>query len=195
MNDTYIFKTKKPICSNRYLWSPLIKILSTCDLRDKNIFEIGCGNGATANMLTKSGFRVTGVDTSMSGIEIANKCYPHLNLFQGSAYDDLSAKYGKFPIVISLEVIEHLYYPRTFAKSVYNLLEDRGMGVISTPYHGYFKNLVLALSGKMDAHFSALWDGGHIKFWSMRTLKSLLSETGFKKLNISSFAPLKRREA
>lgn len=31
----------------------------------------------------------------------------------------------------------------------------------------------------MDAHFTALWDHGHIKFWSIRTLGELLREAGF----------------
>ena len=53
------------------------------------------------------------------------------------------------------------------------------MAIISTPYHGYWKNLALALSGRMDAHFTALWDHGHIKFWSRRTLGDLLREAGF----------------
>ena len=37
----------------------------------------------------------------------------------------------------------------------------------------------MALSGKMDAHFTALWDHGHIKFWSIKTLSALLREAGF----------------
>jgi len=37
----------------------------------------------------------------------------------------------------------------------------------------------MALSGKTDAHFTALWDHGHIKFWSVRTLGELLGEVGF----------------
>jgi 2-polyprenyl-6-hydroxyphenyl methylase/3-demethylubiquinone-9 3-methyltransferase len=32
----------------------------------------------------------------------------------------------------------------------------------------------------MDAHFTALWDYGHIKFWSQRTLTILLQEAGFR---------------
>ena len=39
---------------------------------------------------------------------------------------------------------------------------------------------MLALTGKMDDHFTALWDHGHIKFWSMKTLSTLLEETGFR---------------
>ncbi len=35
-------------------------------------------------------------------------------------------------------------------------------------------------SGKLDRHFTALWDGGHIKFWSRRTLSALLQEAGFE---------------
>ena len=46
--------------------------------------------------------------------------------------------------------------------------------------HGYVKNLALAASGKLDAHFTARWDGGHIKFWSRRTLTTLLTEAGFE---------------
>lgn len=32
----------------------------------------------------------------------------------------------------------------------------------------------------MDAHFTALWDGGHIKFWSVETMTALLAEAGFE---------------
>jgi 2-polyprenyl-6-hydroxyphenyl methylase/3-demethylubiquinone-9 3-methyltransferase len=48
------------------------------------------------------------------------------------------------------------------------------------PYHGYWKNLTLALTGRMDAHFTALWDHGHIKLWSLRTLGQFLQEAGFQ---------------
>jgi len=37
----------------------------------------------------------------------------------------------------------------------------------------------MALTGKMDSHFTALWDHGHIKFWSIKTLTTLLTEAGF----------------
>jgi 2-polyprenyl-6-hydroxyphenyl methylase/3-demethylubiquinone-9 3-methyltransferase len=82
-------------------------------------------------------------------------------------------------MVLSLEVIEHLYSPRLFVDRARDALVDRGSLVLSTPFHGYWKNLALALAGKLDAHFTALWDGGHIKFWSERTLRALLEERGF----------------
>ena len=113
---------------------------------------------------------------------MANARYPHLKLYLGSAYDDLAARYGRFPVVTSLEVVEHVYSPRQYAATLFDLLEPGGVAFISTPYHGYWKNLALALSGKMDAHFTALWDHGHIKFWSVRTLRQLLQEAGFTEI-------------
>lgn len=96
-----------------------------------------------------------------------------------SCYDPLAERFGSFEVVISLEVIEHIYYPRKFVGSVYDLLRPGGIIILSTPYRSYLKNLTLALAGKMDAHFTALWDGGHIKFWSVKTLAALLAEAGF----------------
>ena len=60
-----------------------------------------------------------------------------------------------------------------------------GTAILSTPYHGYWKNLALALSGQMDRHFTALWDHGHIKFWSMKTLALLLEEAGFRDIRFA----------
>lgn len=60
-----------------------------------------------------------------------------------------------------------------------NLVRPGGGVVVSTPYHGYFKNVALAASGQMDKHFTALWDGGHIKFFSIDTLTRLPTGAGF----------------
>ncbi len=146
--------------------------------RGQRVFDLGCGNGALARYLKGLGHEVTGVDPSESGIAIARRADPDLRLDVGNAYEDLAGRYGCFPFVVSLEVVEHVYHPRQYARCVRDLLEPGGRAIISTPYHGYLKNLALALSGKMDAHFTALWDHGHIKFWSVKTLSALFAEQG-----------------
>ncbi|SFU83143.1 2-polyprenyl-6-hydroxyphenyl methylase / 3-demethylubiquinone-9 3-methyltransferase [Methylobacterium sp. 174MFSha1.1] len=160
-----------------YLLAPVMQIID--DRRPDKIFELGCGNGSLAAHLTEKGYCVTGVDPSADGIGVARTRFPSLKLEVGSAYDNLAERYGRFPLVLSLEVVEHVYDPRSYARTVFSLLDPGGTLVLSTPYHGYAKNLLLALSGKMDAHFTALWDHGHIKFWSMKTLTALLHEAGF----------------
>ena len=166
-----------------YLWGPVLRILKGLPGRQpRRIFELGCGNGSFAHGLSREGFEVVGVDPSEQGIAQARRAYPNLQLSPGSAYDDLADVYGRFPVVLSLEVVEHVYFPRRYAATVFDLLEPGGLAIISTPYHGYLKNLALAVSGKMDTHFTALWDHGHIKFWSVKTLSVLLREAGFRDL-------------
>lgn len=90
-------------------------------------------------------------------------------------------------------MVEHVYAPRDYAKTLFDLVEPGGMALVSTPYHGYWKNLALALGGKMDSHFTALWDHGHIKFWSVHTLGELLRDAGFEEprfLRVGRMPPL-----
>jgi len=178
----YCYATHDLNQSHDILLPAVLSLLDESNLSsgDRRLFELGCGNGSIANALSKHGWSVTGVDPSEEGIKQARAAYPDLNLANGSAYDDLAGVYGRFPVVLSLEVVEHVYAPRRYARTVFDLLEGGGTAIISTPYHGYWKNLALALSGRMDRHFTALWDHGHIKFWSMVTLGELLREAGFE---------------
>jgi len=165
--------------SESYLYPHLLKLLRRIEARGP-LFEIGAGAGWTASSLTELGFQVTGVEPSADGVALCRRNAPRATIHMGSAYDDLAERYGRFPVVYSLEVIEHLYSPRLFVRAAYDLLEEGGHLILSTPYHGYWKNLALALTGKLDDHFTALWDHGHIKFWSERTLRILLAEGGFE---------------
>jgi 2-polyprenyl-3-methyl-5-hydroxy-6-metoxy-1,4-benzoquinol methylase len=173
----YQYRSSQAGHHHSYLLPTLDRVIA--DYRPTQIFDLGCGNGSTANHISRH-CKVVGVDPSDSAVAQANLAYPNVRIEVGSAYDDLSSKFGKFPMAISLEVVEHLYYPRKFARAMFELVEPNGIAVISTPYHGYLKNVALAISGKMDSHFTALWDGGHIKFWSFTTLSELLNEAGFE---------------
>ena len=178
-SNEYQYSSSQLAWDNAYLWQPVEKILLSEKKHANRLFDLGCGNGISAGAASQMGFDVVGVDTSQSGISNAIQHFPEVHFAVGSAYDDLASEYGTFPIVMSLEVVEHCFEPRQYARTIYNLLEQEGVAIISTPYHGYLKNLAIAILGKSDAHWTALWDGGHIKFWSQATLKQLLNESGF----------------
>jgi 2-polyprenyl-3-methyl-5-hydroxy-6-metoxy-1,4-benzoquinol methylase len=156
----------------------------------KSICDLGCGNGHISGRLAALGYDVTGVDASASGIQIARRAYPRVQFVE--ALIDRDLKLGSFDLVISSDVIEHLYRPSDLLEAANSLLLPGGQILIGTPYHGYLKNLVIAAAGKMDAHFSALHDGGHIKFFSVRTLSRLMRSYGFEDLRFSFYgrAPL-----
>ena len=151
----------------------------------RSICDLGCGNGHISGRLAALGYNVTGVDVSASGIQIARRAYPDARFFR--ALIDRDLKLGKFDLVISSDVIEHLYRPANLLEAAQALLMPGGQLLVGTPYHGYLKNLVLAATGKMDSHFSALHDGGHIKFFSVRTLSRLMTSHAFEDLSFTFY--------
>jgi len=182
----YAYHSADPAHTQAYLLPTVLRELAAAfgapasKPSERRVFDLGCGNGATGAALVQHGYAVSGVDPSVEGIQLAHATCPELSVAVGSCYDDLGAKYGQFRAVISLEVVEHVFLPRKFASCLFNLVEPGGTAIISTPFHGYWKNLAMALTGKLDAHFTALWDFGHIKFWSIKTLTALLTEAGFQ---------------
>jgi 2-polyprenyl-3-methyl-5-hydroxy-6-metoxy-1,4-benzoquinol methylase len=151
----------------------------------KSICDLGCGNGHISGRLAALGYQVTGVDASTSGINIARRTYPKAEFVEAVIDRDLAL--GSFDLVISSDVIEHLYRPADLLEAAASLLRPGGQLLLGTPYHGYLKNLALAATGKLDAHFSALHDGGHIKFFSVRTLSNIVKHHGFEDLSFTFY--------
>src|SRR5262245_49933351 len=163
--------------SGEKLTNVFVKLVKKLD-GVRSICDLGCGNGHITGRLSALGYQVTGVDASASGITIARRTYAGVE-FVEALIDSNLQRLGSFDLVISSDVIEHLYRPSDLLEAATSLLKPHGQILLGTPYHGYLKNLVLAASGKMDAHFSALHDGGHIKFFSVRTLSKLMTTHGF----------------
>lgn len=183
--DGYNYKDAELNASHRYLLPALEQLFKKYAKRKEiNVFDLGCGNGSVSAFVASQGYQVTGIDPSSEGISVAKKSYPHLKLEVGSAYEKLEERFGRFELVYSLEVVEHVYSPRDYARTLAALLDPNGIAIVSTPYHGYFKNLALAVTGRLDKHFTVLWDHGHIKFWSVRTLSRLLAEQGLEPVEI-----------
>ncbi len=172
---------------HKYVLKPLLKILG--EKKERKILDLGCGNGWLVNYLIERGYDAYGTDASISGIEIAGKKNKNRFFIQDLSKNDLPSELEdvQFNTIISTEVIEHLYAPKEYLDLCKKILAKNGGGelILTTPYHGYLKNVVLSLSGKMDKHFTVLWDGGHIKFWSRKTLTGLLAEKGFTQINFT----------
>ena len=161
-----------------YVEQPLLAECRRLDVR--RVLDLGCGNGHLSAMLAGAGFDVVGCDPSTSGVAVARQSVPGVKFVQLGVGDDpaLLGQSG-FDAVVASEVIEHLYAPRQLPRFAKAVLRPDGHLIVSTPYHGFLKNLALSLFNKWDAHHSPLWDGGHIKFWSRRTLCQLMHEEGF----------------
>lgn len=179
--DEYHYQDSKLNQSHSYLLPIVLKLLADrAQGKPLRVIDLGCGNGAIATAIAGLGHEVVGVDASESGISYAQAHGSSAVFHLGSVYDDLSSRLGKFDVVVSLEVIEHVMEPRRFVATLSDLLAPDAVAIVSTPYHGYIKNLTIALLDRFDSHVDPLWDHGHIKFWSRRTITALFAEQNLR---------------
>lgn len=165
--------------SHRYLASPLIRLCRSHGVG--SVLDIGCGNGELCRDLDAIGMHAVGLEPSRDGYEVATRRSPHIRFYQLGLDDSpCTIEEGSFDAVVCAEVVEHLYRPESLPEFAAHKLSPGGLLLVTTPYHGYFKNLALVLLGKWDSHHQPLRTGGHIKFWSSRTLRRLLENNGFR---------------
>lgn len=159
----------------------LEKVLAhLCRHGARTVLDAGCGDGNFTASLSEHGYEVFGIDMSSAGISIAQGRGAG-TFAEHSLYEQLLDPFAISIVdaVIAVEVIEHLYSPRTFLRRAYEALPPGGLLIITTPYWGYAKNIVLSVTGRLDRMLTALWDGGHIKHWSRKTLTAVVEEAGF----------------
>lgn len=180
--STYGWQATAPQSCN-YVAPAVLAILR--QLGANRVLDLGCGNGELCSQLAAVGHEVVGVEIDRDGVRIAREAHPAISFHNFGVHHDpelLLQQEGArlFDAVVSTEVIEHLYAPHLLPAYAARVLVPGGHLVVSTPYHGYLKNLLLSVFDHWDQHHTALWHGGHIKFWSRTTLGQLLADGGFE---------------
>jgi 2-polyprenyl-3-methyl-5-hydroxy-6-metoxy-1,4-benzoquinol methylase len=165
--------------NHHYLVPAVIKALEP--LSGGRILDVGCGNGALTARVAQAGHEIVGIDFTSSGITRARESFPELEFIEHDIEKPLPKDLlGAFDVVLSAEVIEHLFLPRMLFTRAQEALGGVGHVVVTTPYHGYLKNLALAATNKFDSHWQTLSDFGHIRFFSEATLGAMARSSGFE---------------
>lgn len=179
----YDYSDTRPTWDHSIILPPIIQAVKSIP-PNGSVLDIGCGNGAMLAEIGKLGsWKLYGVESSETAVSLARS--QGLDVRLADATTDLVTLFEQrtFDLIVSVEVIEHVYDPRGLLRQAHTLLRPKGRLVMTTPYHGYLKNLLIAALGKCDSHYDPLWDCGHIKFWSRKTLVAALVETGYQSIH------------
>jgi 2-polyprenyl-3-methyl-5-hydroxy-6-metoxy-1,4-benzoquinol methylase len=189
----YEYKGVEPRGSHGYLVPELDRIISGLEWpKGAPALDFGCGNGILTHWLSSKGFKPVGVDLSRSGVAVAREAYPDVRFSNDLSVDNIS-RLGPFDLAICVEVLAHCCEPSIEVEKIFKALKPGGTLLLVTPYYGYLKNLVLAITGQLDHHLTALDAGGYVRFFSQATIAQLLEQAGFGSVAVSRFgriAPL-----
>lgn len=174
-----------PSANHAHVAKPVVVHLDKFGAR--SVLDLGCGNGWFTAALARCGFDAMGVDLSESGVRLATLAHPEvafrrLDVTQ-PAEPDLC---GQFDAVVAIELLDHVATPRNAIAHALQLLRPGGLLIASAPFHGYVKNVGLALSSRFDERWHALRDSGRVKFYSRQTFLTLLADCGLQDLHFET---------
>lgn len=147
--------------------------------------DYGSGNGWVTNWLANLNFDASGCDISESGIEIARKHYPELH-FSSDVSTEALLRRGPFDLVTCVEVIAHCFDADAVLEKLNAVLAPGGILILSTPYHGYWKLLAMALTGRLEQHLDTEWAGAYVHYFTPRSITKRLLRAGFEDLCIET---------
>ncbi|MBC7365272.1 MAG: class I SAM-dependent methyltransferase [Undibacterium sp.] len=138
--------------------------------------EAGCGDASFTGAFAQFFEETHAIDISHSQIAENQRDLPAV-FFQAH---DLSAPLpfpdAHFDAVWCSEVLEHLFDPLFALREFHRVLAPRGRLLVTVPYHGPFKNVLIALF-KWERHFDPEYP--HLRFFTAASLGRIALKAGF----------------
>lgn len=153
----------------------LLKTLLCHVQHGESVLDIGCGGGLFTKAMYDAGYAVTGMDISEKAINLARKQFSECK-FKIITNGIIPSPDETFAAVWCTEVIEHVLDVHMFLSEINRVLKPGGILILTTPYHGWLKNLLIALF-RFDRHFDP--EGSHIRFFGRVGLSRCLIKSGF----------------
>mgnify|MGYP001567634686 CR=1 FL=1 len=174
----------------------VLNTVLSLDVRKPKLLELGCGIGAHSLELARKGFDVTGIDINRNFIKYAKKeaekkAIKNIKFLQMDITKPINL--GKYDIILTSEVIEHIINFRDVFENIEKSLKPSGYLVLTVPNHagiGGFTEFLWAMKARFN------WVDEHYGYCcNTRRIQNLLKEYGIEPLKtytifyVSQFLP------
>ena len=180
----------------------VLGVLKSENIKSNRYLDLGCGDGSISEKISLQ------VDAKESyGLDIDIEALERAPTSMSTIYFDLEELGPKkipfeseyFDLVTAFEVIEHLAFGDYLLKEVHRLLQCNGYFLLSTPNLASLVNRIMLALGIQPTYSSPSkyysvgtkilrkplpTNHGHKNLYTLRSLKLLLSQYGFKPLSI-----------
>jgi len=147
------------------------------------ILEIGCADGFIGEyLINEKECEVVGVEKDPEAAKKAEK--RGLKMIKGdieekSTFEKL-LKFKKFEVILATSVIEHLKDPGKVLRELKDFLKEDGFLVVSTSNIVHWSARIKILMGKFEYEDYGLFDNTHLRFFTPKTFKKLIEDSGYK---------------
>ena len=147
------------------------------------VLEIGCAGGATGKYLKErlSVQYYVGIDISPEAADIAKKHLDKIivaNIEETDLASEYGLKRGEFDLLLSLDVLEHLYNPWDALADLSSYVKPGGYVVASLPN---IQNITIVqdlIKGIWQYQDAGILDATHLRFFTLDEAKKMFSGAG-----------------
>lgn len=140
------------------------------------VLDAGCGSGVFTRFLSELGYTVFGADISLNATTYARKRTPTVFFQVTMVETGLPYRAEYFSAIWFSEVLEHVFDVHAALAELNRVLKPGGKLILTTPYHGLVKNMIIVLKG-YEQHYNPYLS--HIRFFSRNSLTECLERAGF----------------
>lgn len=145
------------------------------------VLDCGCGAGDNARILSKRGWRVTGVTIDPRERDAARDYCEEVHL--ADLEKGIPAEIeGTFDVVLASHVLEHLARPEGLLHDARQRLRSAGLLAVALPNVAHYRQRLSMLRGKFNYTETGLLDRTHLRFYTYTTAIQLLEENGYEAL-------------
>jgi len=153
---------------------PYLSYINKYKIRGNHL-DVGCGLGYLLHLCKLNGFETEGIELNKQLVKLLNK--------KGFKVHDKelgSPEYHKnyYDLITANHVLEHIDNINDFLKNINNLLKNDGYLIFACPY----------INGIIPKILRTKWYGQgfgtHLNFFSIKSIKKLLKNNGFKLVEI-----------
>lgn len=149
----------------------------------KRLLDFGCGSGAKLFEFAERGYEVWGVDVGEDTIRLCKELLPEGHFIQGELQEtDLPD--GHFDYIRIDNALEHIPNPKDVIRECRRLLCEGGRQLMVYVPHG--RSLSMRL---MKGNSISSWIPFHLQLFTLKSLRRLLDEAGFKDIRIYEYNP------
>lgn len=148
----------------------------------ERILDVGCGRGRLGEEMRARGNVVHGIELDPDAAATAQGRLDFAHCGDATVLDQLpdEIRAGGYDTLVLADVLEHLINPEDFLRGVTPLLREGGRLLISLPNVASWPTRLRLLAGDFSYGDSGVLDRTHLRFFTRKTARALVTGLGFR---------------